>query len=425
MSTEQIKAACPSCETRMFFDYNKALTKQSCSSCHYTFTVPKAFSTYILQVIKANDEFSDTYNALNKEGKLCRLRVFNNLISDSLHAQQALKLSVQKQTSLSSDHLVKIQNSFEYEDQFCVEYEFMKTSLKGHRQKQSLTLDQCLGISLQLLRAYDDLAKNDLIASNIKPSTISYVQDQVAFYDVEMSWPAAFELSKKDLGFNPVNNTQYVAPEVITERKVSAKSDLYSLGCVIYELFASHPPFYKEESANAQLEAHKNLKPESLRSFNNRIPESLDRLILSMLEKHPEHRPQIDDLISDLERVDLNPSKEILKEFAPSPSDTLVPKKTAEIDLSLLASERNLHPPSSVTPLEEDQEELNQEQISDFTEDDDVEPKCFPLATVFIVLIVIVVLLMAYFMGNKKDKNDDDRESLSRLMECYENHRST
>jgi serine/threonine protein kinase len=421
MSTEQIKAACPSCGNKMFFESNKALTKQSCSSCNYSFTVPKLFANYILQVIKANDEFSDTYNALNSAGKLCRLRVFNNLVSDSLHAQQALKLSIQKQQSVESDHLVKIQNTFEHEDHFCIEYDFIKTSLKGHRQKEALSLDKSFELTLKLLHSYRDLVKNDLVASNLKPSTIAYVNETILFYDVELSWPAALEISKKDLGFNPINNAQYVAPEIITERKVSEKSDLYALACIIYEFFSSHPPFYKLETANALLEAHKNIRPESLRDSNPRIPESFDRLILSMLDKKPEHRPELEDLIQDLERVDFHPSKEILKEFAPSPSDTLVPKKTEEIDLSLLASERHLHPPSSVTPLEEDQLEEEQEQ-----DPEEMQSNSFPVATVFVIVIIIIVLVMAYLMGSEKSSGSDDRESLSyKLVEIYENHRST
>ncbi|MDD7986249.1 protein kinase [Lentisphaera marina] len=427
MSAEQIKAACPSCENRMFFDYNKALTQQSCSSCNYTFTVPKSFGSYVLQVIKANDEFSDTYNALNKDGKLCRLRVFNSLVSDSLHAQQALKLSVQKQQLVESDHLLKIQDSFEHENQFCIEYDFIKTSLKGYRQKESLSLDKCFEISLKLIRAYKDLADKDLNAANLKPSTIAYLNENILFYDVETSWPAALELSKKDLGFNPINNAQYVAPEVITERKVSVNSDIYSLGCIIYEIFSSHAPFYKMQTTNELLEAHKNIKPESLRDSNNRVPESLDRLILSMLEKNPEHRPKLDDLIKDFERVDLNPSKEILKEFAPSPSDTLVPKKTEEIDLSLLASERSLHPPSSVTPMEEDQDKVYGIDPNDEGNlgDENLEPKSFPISAVFIIIMIILVLIMAYFMKSSSDSNTDDRESLSHnLVDAYENHRS-
>ncbi|WDE97503.1 protein kinase [Lentisphaera profundi] len=412
MSEEQIKAACPSCENRMFFEYSKALSKQSCSSCNYNFTVPKLFGAYTLQVVKANDEFSTTYNALNKDNELCRLRVFNELITNSLHAQQALKLSVQKQLAINSEHLLKLKESFEFEDQYCIEYDFIKTSLKGYRQKEKLTMDKALALSLDLLKAYKDLSSHELLASNLKPSTITYDKEIISFYDVEISWPAALELSKKTQGFNPVNNSQYVAPEVISERKVSVQSDIYSLGCIIYELFTNYPPFHKEETGNSLLEAHKNIQASSLLDINKNLPENLNRLVLSMLEKKPSYRPEIQDLIQDFERIDLHPSKEILKEFAPSPSDTLVPKKTEEIDLSLLASERNLHPLSSVTPLEEDA----QEEVL-------IQSKEFPWAIAIIIIIILAIILTITL---KRSDTNDDRESLSHKLEVVdENYRST
>jgi serine/threonine protein kinase len=406
MLEEQIKAACPSCGNKMFFNSKLALSKQKCSSCNYTFTVPKPFGLYVLQSIKANDEFSNSYNALNKIGELCRIRIFNNMIKDSMHAQEALKLSVQKVEDSTNKHLLKVNETFTLQENFCIEYEFIKNTLKGTRQKENLSAQRCLELSLKLLEAYAAVQKEGIILSNIKPSTITLEDDEFKFYDANVSWSAALELSKKTPGFNPINNHHYVAPEVIVNRQVSHKSDIYSLVCIIFELFTNRTPFASANTNNEVLEAHKNLKAHSIRDLKPNLPESLDRLILGGLEKDPNHRPLVEDLIDDLKRVDLNPSKEILKEFAPHSQDTLVVRKTEDIDLNLLASERYI---DSSEPISKD--------LSHFETDLSLNEKKQPIQLIIVIVLIILVATLLFLFKDSLIGDKEERKSLSKSIE--------
>ncbi|NEC85490.1 serine/threonine-protein kinase [Streptomyces sp. SID12501] len=82
----------------------------------------------------------------------------------------------------------------------------------------------------------------------------------------------------------------YMSPEQISAGEVDQRSDLYSFGCVLYELSTGVPPFDLDD-AWAVLIGHRDTPPEPPRSHRSEIPEFLERVILALLAKLPEERP--------------------------------------------------------------------------------------------------------------------------------------
>ncbi|AXK36622.1 serine/threonine protein kinase [Streptomyces armeniacus] len=82
----------------------------------------------------------------------------------------------------------------------------------------------------------------------------------------------------------------YMSPEQIAGAYVDHRSDLYSLGCVLYELATGAPPFDNGD-AWAVLVSHRDTPPAPPRSRRADLPEPLDRAILALLAKQPEERP--------------------------------------------------------------------------------------------------------------------------------------
>lgn len=84
----------------------------------------------------------------------------------------------------------------------------------------------------------------------------------------------------------------YVAPERVGNRSArSVQSDLYSLGCIMYEMLTSHPPFVGE-SAGEVLAAHQKQKPGRVAAEILDCPVWLDLLVQQLLEKDPNKRPK-------------------------------------------------------------------------------------------------------------------------------------
>ncbi|WP_369244117.1 tetratricopeptide repeat protein [Streptomyces sp. R41] len=83
----------------------------------------------------------------------------------------------------------------------------------------------------------------------------------------------------------------YMSPEQISGAHVDHRSDLYSFGCVLYEIATGAPPFDLDD-AWAVLVGHRDTPPEPPRSHRAELPEYVEKIILDLLAKRPEQRPQ-------------------------------------------------------------------------------------------------------------------------------------
>ena len=82
----------------------------------------------------------------------------------------------------------------------------------------------------------------------------------------------------------------YIAPEQALGAPADQRSDLYSLGALLYELLCAQPPFVADDP-DATLMAHLHKLPADPSRRRADVPRELDELVLSLLEKAPEHRP--------------------------------------------------------------------------------------------------------------------------------------
>jgi serine/threonine protein kinase len=83
----------------------------------------------------------------------------------------------------------------------------------------------------------------------------------------------------------------YIAPEQALGAPADERSDLYSLGAMLYELLCAQPPFVADDP-EATLVAHLYSLPDAPSGRRADVPPALDELVLSLLEKAPENRPQ-------------------------------------------------------------------------------------------------------------------------------------
>ena len=83
----------------------------------------------------------------------------------------------------------------------------------------------------------------------------------------------------------------YMAPEQAMGNPADARSDIYSLGCVLYEMLTGQPPFMADVPA-AVLHQHVRVAPRPPITLNPAVPPALDALVLQMLAKDPRGRPQ-------------------------------------------------------------------------------------------------------------------------------------
>jgi hypothetical protein len=87
-----------------------------------------------------------------------------------------------------------------------------------------------------------------------------------------------------------IGSPMYMSPEQTMGSDVDARSDLYSFGCVLYELLAGRPPFTAELPV-AVMRMHLEERPVPMRSIRSDLPGGLPELVDALLEKEPDARP--------------------------------------------------------------------------------------------------------------------------------------
>ncbi len=108
-----------------------------------------------------------------------------------------------------------------------------------------------------------------------------------------------------------VGTYAYMSPEQICgDKAITGKADLYSLGCVMYEMLTGKPPFAGTNFAQVWKQ-HLNEKPKSLREQGVDCPEWLEEIIFQLLEKDPEDRP------FNARGVQGNLNDHLIKEYGP------------------------------------------------------------------------------------------------------------
>ena len=88
----------------------------------------------------------------------------------------------------------------------------------------------------------------------------------------------------------------YMSPEQIRGKAVDPRADIYSFGCVVFELLAGRPPF-TGNSENELLNKHLKSAPPSIETYNKNLTYEFVQLVKSMLAKNPEERPESMDYV--------------------------------------------------------------------------------------------------------------------------------
>jgi eukaryotic-like serine/threonine-protein kinase len=165
-------------------------------------------------------------------------------------------------------------------------------SLRQRMARQGpLPLDQAVRIATQVLSALGYAHAHDVIHRDIKPDNILLEGDEavVADFGVARAITAAGQDRLTETGL-ALGTPAYMSPEQATAtREMDGRSDLYALGCVLYEMLAGQPPFVGA-TAQQLLARHAMDTVPPLRTVRATVPEGVERSVMRALAKVPADR---------------------------------------------------------------------------------------------------------------------------------------
>ncbi|TCM45676.1 Stk1 family PASTA domain-containing Ser/Thr kinase [Kribbella sp. VKM Ac-2568] len=249
-------------------------------------------------------------NRLGRTVAIKRLRV--DLASDSTF-QARFRREAQSAASLNHPTIVSVYDTGEEPDPngsgvtipyIVMEYVAGKTLRDLIREGRKIMPERALEITSGVLEALDYSHRAGIVHRDIKPGNVMLTpQGQVKVMDFGIARAVADTSSTMTQTAAVIGTAQYLSPEQARGETVDARSDLYSTGCLLYELLVGRPPFVGESPVSVAYQ-HVREEPAPPSSFDPDIPPEVDAVVLKALTKNREHRYQsASEMRQDIHRV--------------------------------------------------------------------------------------------------------------------------
>jgi non-specific serine/threonine protein kinase len=209
----------------------------------------------------------------------------------------------QAAAALNHNNICTIHEINEFEGQSYIAMEFIEgKDLKSEIESGPMRLDQAVDVAAQIAEGLRAAHQRDIVHRDIKSANVIVTPGgQVKITDFGLAKSPGRE--QLTIAGTTVGTAAYMSPEQGSGDAVDARSDIWSLGVVLYEMVAGRLPF---RGAHEQAVVYSviNENPEPLTGLRSDVPMELERIVSKCLEKQPSQRYQgIDDLLVDLKRL--------------------------------------------------------------------------------------------------------------------------
>jgi len=175
--------------------------------------------------------------------------------------------------------------------------------LAGQANDGRLSVREIVRIGTEVARALEHAHSHGVVHRDVKPLNIWLAPDGTARLG-DFGLAMAEARSRLTTEGAMVGTVAYMPPEQGLGRRAEARSDIYSLGAVLYELICGVPPFVGDDAASV-ISQHVSSAPVEPSWHRDDVPRALAQLVLRMLAKTPEERPgSAGELRSALETID-------------------------------------------------------------------------------------------------------------------------
>ena len=227
------------------------------------------------------------YEALGEDGPTVAVKVLRPERAGDDAARARFVREARLAARIASRHVVPV---LEVGESFLVLPFYPRGSLAQRlREHGKLGLDQTVRLAAELGRGLDVLHEHGILHRDVKPSNVLLADDGTAAL-ADFGLARASDSTRITHDGQLVGTPHYLAPELIEGAEATRASDLYALGCLLYECVAGEPPFTGSRPAEIGF-AHLMEAPPDPRERRPELSGEVALALVAALEKDPQARP--------------------------------------------------------------------------------------------------------------------------------------
>lgn len=350
---------------------------------------------------------SDVYKAKDHIlGREVAVKVLKQEFAEDLTFVTKFRSEAQSAAGLEHANIVNIYDVGSEDGMYFIVMEYVEgITLKTYIEKKGqLNFKEAISIAIQVGRGIEAAHNKGIIHRDIKPQNIIIsTEGKVKVTDFGIARASTSNTIHADV----MGSVHYSSPEQARNGYVDGKSDIYSLGIVMYEMVTGRVPFDGDTTVAVALQ-HLQEDMVAPSAFAPELPISLEKIILKATMKSPDRRyASMEDLLMDLKKALVSPNEDFV---------TIVDSEEAEKTRVISAEEQ------AKIQQELRSGDMRDEDFQDEEEEDDgpVNPKLDKAITIMAIAAAIVILaIVIYVVGSvagifhfgtkKSDKKEQDK----------------
>ncbi len=292
-------------------------------------------------------------------------------------------------SNLSHPNIVEVYDVGEEDGQYYIVMEYIegKTLKQLLNKRGALTLPEVIDIMTQLTDGLSHAHEAYIIHRDIKPQNIM-IEDNGTIKITDFGIAMAVNATQFTQTNSVMGTVHYLPPEQANGKGATVKSDIYSLGILMYELLTGSVPFKGDNAVEIALKHMKEKLP-SIRKQNPLIPQSVENIVIKACAKNPRNRYDTvkemhDDIVTAMEREN---EKKIVFEY---PENDLDEPKVNTVSKPKKVVDK---------PTEEEEKLLDKEPI---VVESRSKNKIIIVLSAILVLFIIIAIVFAFAVMGKK-----------------------
>jgi len=234
--------------------------------------------------------------------------------------KQRFRREAQSVAKLNHPNIVTIHDVSEYNGRPYFVMEHVEgQSLHHFAHDEPLPIDSVIDYAIQICQGIGEAHRAGIVHRDIKAANI-VVDSSGRARLLDFGLAAVAGDDKLTRTGSTLGTVSYMSPEQVSGREIDRRSDLFSLGIVLYELIAGRTPF-RRDNEGATLRAIMQDTPEPLTRYKADVPDRLQHIVEKLLEKDRELRYQTaEDVIADLKRLMYDSQQSVMHRPQPKQS---------------------------------------------------------------------------------------------------------